>query len=200
MRCWRDTTARKRQPPRRTAHSSHDVGIEAEARPVDEKARRRSPDGKRESKPSAPCGMRSEAKIASLGGKRKRPAQGKETATGAGGVFATPQNSGVAGYRPAAPARGTAACCCESTVSAYVRVDEEPGKDQVERSVPLDMTNMDVFLNRVRTHGFTVTAMAFQDAGNLDLERLKRCSLHVYHDGAFIPFLQILSMIVKIYR
>ena len=30
--------------------------------------------------------------------------------------------------------------------------------------------------------------MAFQDAGNLDIERLRQCSLHVYKDGKHIPF------------
>jgi hypothetical protein len=47
---------------------------------------------------------------------------------------------------------------------------------------------MGTFLHRVRSHGFTVTAMAFQDAGNLDLERLRQCSLHVFDHGRFIPF------------
>jgi len=51
-----------------------------------------------------------------------------------------------------------------------------------------DMRDMDGFLDRVKSHGFTVTAMAFQDAGNLDLERLRRCSLHVFQDGRFVPF------------
>ena len=40
--------------------------------------------------------------------------------------------------------------------------------------------DMDAFLDRVKSHGFTITAMAFQDAWTLDLERLRRCSLHVY--------------------
>lgn len=44
------------------------------------------------------------------------------------------------------------------------------------------------FLQRASTHGFTITCMAFQDAGNLELERLRRCSLHVYKDGKHIPF------------
>jgi uncharacterized radical SAM superfamily Fe-S cluster-containing enzyme len=44
------------------------------------------------------------------------------------------------------------------------------------------------FLEQVRSYGFTVTAMAFQDAWNIDLERLRQCSLHVYKDGKFIPF------------
>lgn len=48
--------------------------------------------------------------------------------------------------------------------------------------------DFDVFLNQVRTHGFTITAMAFQDAYTLDIERLRRCSLHVYKDGRTIPF------------
>lgn len=44
------------------------------------------------------------------------------------------------------------------------------------------------FLSRVRSHSFTITAMAFQDAGNIDLERLRRCSLHVFDDGRLVPF------------
>jgi len=51
-----------------------------------------------------------------------------------------------------------------------------------------DIQDMDYFLQRVKSHGFTVTAMAFQDAGNLDLERLRRCSLHVFDHGKFVPF------------
>ncbi|HTY64092.1 MAG TPA: radical SAM protein [Acidobacteriota bacterium] len=51
-----------------------------------------------------------------------------------------------------------------------------------------DYSDMDTFLNRVKSHGFTITAMAFQDAYTLDLERLRRCSLHVYRDGRMIPF------------
>ena len=51
-----------------------------------------------------------------------------------------------------------------------------------------DLRDMGVFLRRVETHGFTVTAMAFQDAGNLDLERLRRCSLHVFDQGRRVPF------------
>lgn len=50
------------------------------------------------------------------------------------------------------------------------------------------MTSMEFFLKRARSHGFTITAMAFQDAGNLDIERLRQCSLHVYRDGKKIPF------------
>ncbi|HNU79147.1 MAG TPA: radical SAM protein [Bacillota bacterium] len=51
-----------------------------------------------------------------------------------------------------------------------------------------DIHDMDYFLKRVKSHGFTITAMAFQDAGNMDLERLRRCSLHVFDNGRFVPF------------
>jgi uncharacterized radical SAM superfamily Fe-S cluster-containing enzyme len=39
-----------------------------------------------------------------------------------------------------------------------------------------------------RSRGFTITAMAFQDAWTLDLERLRTCSLHVVSEGRVIPF------------
>jgi hypothetical protein len=51
-----------------------------------------------------------------------------------------------------------------------------------------DLFDLDYFAERVQSHGFTITAIAFQDAGNLDLERLKRCRLHVYDHGRMIPF------------
>jgi len=51
-----------------------------------------------------------------------------------------------------------------------------------------DLNDMDAFVERVKSHGFTVTAMAFQDAMNIDIERLRRCSLHVYSEGKLKPF------------
>jgi hypothetical protein len=51
-----------------------------------------------------------------------------------------------------------------------------------------DPEDMDYFLNRIKSHGCTVTAMAFQDAYTLDIERLRQCSLHVYEQGRLIPF------------
>jgi 7,8-dihydro-6-hydroxymethylpterin dimethyltransferase len=47
----------------------------------------------------------------------------------------------------------------------------------------------DVFLERKRTHTFCISGMAFQDAWNLDLERLKDCYIHTASpDGKLIPF------------
>ena len=60
----------------------------------------------------------------------------------------------------------------------------EPGPAPVEIQDGLDR-----FLNRARTHLFSVTGMAFQDIWNLDLERLKGCCIHSVHpDGRLIPF------------
>ncbi|MDD5177555.1 MAG: radical SAM protein [Sterolibacterium sp.] len=51
---------------------------------------------------------------------------------------------------------------------------------------PLDL---DDFLREVASRSFTLSAMAFQDADNLDLERLRGCCISVISsDGRLIPF------------
>jgi len=87
--------------------------------------------------------------------------------------------------------------CCNKTTAEQSRLfiarkwqrpkvedDAEVGLKGAESS----FDSFDSFLQRIRSHSFTLTAMAFQDAGNIDLERLRRCSLHVFDDGRFIPF------------
>jgi uncharacterized radical SAM superfamily Fe-S cluster-containing enzyme len=51
-----------------------------------------------------------------------------------------------------------------------------------------EIEDMEYFAQRAKTHSFTVTAMAFQDAWNMDLERLRSCSLHVFKSGQMVPF------------
>lgn len=47
----------------------------------------------------------------------------------------------------------------------------------------------DVFLERKRTHSFFISGMVFQDAWNLDLERLRDCCIHIASpDGRLVPF------------
>ncbi len=47
----------------------------------------------------------------------------------------------------------------------------------------------DEFLARAKTHAFCISGMAFQDAGTLDLERLRDCCIHtVSPDGRLVPF------------
>jgi uncharacterized radical SAM superfamily Fe-S cluster-containing enzyme len=68
---------------------------------------------------------------------------------------------------------GGGKCCC----------DRECENNEAE-----DLDDMEFFASRAKSHAFTITAMAFQDAWNLDLERLRSCSLHVFRDGRMIPF------------
>lgn len=70
-----------------------------------------------------------------------------------------------------------ASCCTPEPTSCCCTEEEE-----------VDIHSLEGFLRRKRTHGFTITSMDFQDAGNLDMERLRQCSLHVFRDGKRIPF------------
>ena len=57
------------------------------------------------------------------------------------------------------------------------------------KSAPSAGISLDAFLEQMRTWTFSVSAMAFQDAWNLDLERLKGCCIHVVApDGRLVPF------------
>jgi uncharacterized radical SAM superfamily Fe-S cluster-containing enzyme len=112
---------------------------------------------------------------------------------------------------PKAEAPASSECCCEPEPSSQCCCGSEAKSTDSEalrnrnfvarrwkRNLELereaetgcctDMTDFDTFLARVAANGFTVTAMAFQDAYNLDIERLRRCSLHVYDDGRIVPF------------
>ena len=60
----------------------------------------------------------------------------------------------------------------------------EPAPD-TDFSAEMDF---DTFLYRLRHASLTHSAMAFQDAMNLNIERLHRCSLHVYDGGKIKPF------------
>ncbi|CCO09205.1 radical SAM (seleno)protein TrsS [Desulforamulus hydrothermalis] len=47
----------------------------------------------------------------------------------------------------------------------------------------------DAFIERARTHSFSISGMAFQDVWNLDLDRLKDCCIHVMSPaGKLVPF------------
>ena len=51
-----------------------------------------------------------------------------------------------------------------------------------------DEMDFDTFLYRLRHNSLALSAMAFQDAMNLNLERLHTCTLHVYDHGKIKPF------------
>lgn len=51
---------------------------------------------------------------------------------------------------------------------------------------PLDLG---LFLNRLKSHPFSISCMAFQDVWNVDLERIRDCCIHIFSsDGRLIPF------------
>jgi hypothetical protein len=104
------------------------------------------------------CGFHGDFLVAPSGKLMALSREGK-----AAGCCSPAQNRGFVARRWQRPAPEAGACCG-------------------------DLRQLDGFLARVRSHGFTVTAMAFQDAGNLDLERLRRCSLHVFDRGRMVPF------------
>ncbi|SKA84778.1 hypothetical protein SAMN02745704_01817 [Paucidesulfovibrio gracilis DSM 16080] len=61
------------------------------------------------------------------------------------------------------------------------------GTEKARPTVPMD--DLDRFLARAATHRLAVSAMAFQDAWSLDLDRLRGCCIHVVTtDGRLIPF------------
>ncbi|NTW71391.1 MAG: radical SAM protein [Eubacteriaceae bacterium] len=90
------------------------------------------------------------------------------------------------------------ACCNSMGLSAveksqnflsrrWERKNLAKSEDSLEENTDYD--DLDTFVERVRSHGFTITGMSFQDCWNLDLERLRECSLHVLSpDGDRIPF------------
>ena len=52
-----------------------------------------------------------------------------------------------------------------------------------------DPLDLDLFLREGATRSFTISAMAFQDANNLDLERLRGCCISVISpNGMLVPF------------
>lgn len=95
---------------------------------------------------------------------------------------------------------GHSECCCGAPVVNPLESMEAVEKNRkfvarrwlrdavAEEETDVDVTSIDGFLSRLKSHGFTITSMAFQDAYNVDVERLKHCSLHIYADGKIMPF------------
>ena len=111
-----------------------------------------------------------------------------------GGYIVKPDGSLMA--LTAANPAAAQACCSGSPAarnrrfvgSRWLRAAKDDISTPATRAGCCDLTDLDGFLARARTHAFTISAMAFQDAWTLDLERLRQCSLHVYTDGALKPF------------
>lgn len=64
-----------------------------------------------------------------------------------------------------------------------------PNTIELQPAQGASLGGWDEFLARAQTHTFCLSGMAFQDAWNLDLERLRDCCIHtVSPDGRIIPF------------
>ncbi len=81
-------------------------------------------------------------------------------------------------------------CACNAAEKARDFVARAWAYPQAESSTPqLSLGGWDAFLERARTHLFTVSGMAFQDAWTLDLERLHRCHIFIVSpEGHMVPF------------
>lgn len=101
--------------------------------------------------------------------------------SGAGGVRKTVETVSRRWKLPAAvpfprrpPLPDETACCGGSS----------PDVSRVEGALDLDR-----FLHDIAIRSFTISAMAFQDADNIDLERLRGCCISVVSaDGRLVPF------------
>ena len=90
--------------------------------------------------------------------------------------------------------RNAAPCCCDDehlknrnfVARRWNRSEESEW--QRGDSDGDDFNELNAFAKRIKSHGFTITAMAFQDAYNFDIERLRRCSLHVSNGKKTMPF------------
>ncbi len=102
-------------------------------------------------------------------------------AAGPGGVGKTIETVSRRWTLPSAPSLlsrpspGSKIPCCGTVGADAVRVE--------------GAIDLDDFLQNIAERSFTISAMAFQDAHNLDLERLRGCCISVIsRDGRLIPF------------
>lgn len=82
-------------------------------------------------------------------------------------------------------------CCCGDTQPAQTEScccgDAQP--TQTESCCDSDTSSLDVFLQQTVENTFTLSGMVFQDAWNLDLERLQRCYIcEVDSAYGMVPF------------
>jgi 7,8-dihydro-6-hydroxymethylpterin dimethyltransferase len=68
----------------------------------------------------------------------------------------------------------------------YVRLHwkySEPGTAKADSRCDLEascsMDSFEAFLDRIQSYSLCISGMAFQDAWNIDLDRLQRCCVHV---------------------
>ncbi|MCF8068488.1 MAG: radical SAM protein [Desulfobacterales bacterium] len=77
-------------------------------------------------------------------------------------------------------------------INGEKRVPVSPGMStppSAQINSPNGLTALDAFLRQTRLHTLSISAMAFQDVWNIDLERVRDCCIHtVAPDGRLVPF------------
>lgn len=89
-------------------------------------------------------------------------------------------------------------CCCkpESASEGLLRSKSFVARNWVRSETEVQaaaasssLGGWDAFLSRAKTHLFSISGMAFQDAWNLDLELLRDCCINISAaDGRLVPF------------
>ena len=90
------------------------------------------------------------------------------------------------------PRRSAGACCCTTSDDSREFVANQwSGADTVENFPEMDgdTASLDAFLAQIKQNTFAVSGMVFQDAYNLDLNRLKHCHIcEVDATYGMVPF------------
>ena len=117
----------------------------------------------------------------------------------AGGGAENPYCSFHASYRvkkdgtlTCLPRRSTGGCCCTTSDDSRTAVADQwrgaPPAFAADGALS-ETSALDAFLEQVRQSTFAVSGMVFQDAWNLDLERLRRCHIcEVDSRFGLVPF------------
>ncbi len=116
-----------------------------------------------------------------------------------GGGAENPYCSFHAGYRlrpdgtlKCLPRRSQSGCCCTSSDDSRISVAEQwsgAATDFAADGALAETSSLDAFLEQARLRTFTVSGMIFQDAWNLDLDRLRRCHIcEVDSRYGMVPF------------
>ena len=92
------------------------------------------------------------------------------------------------GSLKALPRRKSQCCCTKSSEARDYVAQQWSGKVPGSDGDP-DTASLDAFLQQVVENTFTVSGMVFQDADNLDLDRLRRCYIcEVDSQYGMVPF------------
>ncbi len=88
-----------------------------------------------------------------------------------------------------------ASCCCstqkaeEGAIKAKAYVARTWSNNSCSEENQADDSDWDKIIKNIKRNSFSISAMAFQDAWNVNLERIKDCCIHVVtNDGRLIPF------------